>query len=123
MPVFDGVIRKRPLAVQNEGSAPAFISCSFMGNTSIPGITDVVLYANSNNASATSLTCMLVTGVSGGSDAPRYLAKTVTMPGNSRLNQFSWRFEEFGLLDNLTSASCNLPVGTGLTLSEIHYVK
>ncbi len=29
LPAFEGAIRKRPLAVQNEGTTNAFVTCSF----------------------------------------------------------------------------------------------
>lgn len=124
LPVFDGQIRKRPLAVQNEGTAAAFISCSFMGtDLAAAGILGVLLLSDNSNTAAVTLTCTLVTGASGGVTGQRFLPQTITMPASSRLNRFRWFAADFGLgnLDNVTSASCNLPVGTGLSLAVIYY--
>ncbi|MEO6138716.1 MAG: hypothetical protein ABIP11_08660, partial [Luteimonas sp.] len=65
LPVFDGQIRKRPLAVQNEGTSAAFVSCSFMDtDRSVNGVTDVFLYADNNTSSSVTVNCTLVTDIS-----------------------------------------------------------
>jgi hypothetical protein len=124
LPVFDGQIRKRPLAVQNEGTASAFVSCAFMSPAAGgAGVDQIRLYADNNTGSPVDITCTLVSGVSH-NGVPRYFPKTITMPANSGLNEFLWTAADNGGVnfnDIALSASCNLPVGTGLSLSEIYY--
>ncbi len=123
LPVFDGQIRKRPLAVQNEGTSAAFVSCSFMDtDRSVNGVTDVYLYADNNTSSSVTVNCTLVTGVSG--LGPQYFPKSIVLPANSKLNQFLWTSADNGG-SNFSSfainASCQLPVGTGLTSSFVYF--
>ncbi len=127
LPVYDGQIRKRPLALQNEGTASAYVSCSFMstvdgigGSRSIGG---VFLYADNNTGSDVDMTCTLVDGISG--SAPIYIPKTITMSANSRGNTFYWLVNDNGgeRFYVTVNASCNLPVGVGLTSSFIFFLE
>ncbi len=123
LPVFDGQIRKRPLAIQNEGTASAYVTCSFMGtDRTDAGITDIYLYADNNSAAEVDITCTLVTGASGVGAA--YYAKTLTIPANTPTNLFFWDAADNGgeNFDNYTTnVSCNLPVDTGLTATFIYF--
>jgi hypothetical protein len=126
LPVFDGNIRKRPLAVQNEGTAAAFVSCSLMDTSGGVGgassVTSVFMYADNNTGAAVDLTCTLVDGYSGGTNV--FLPKTLTLPANSKAHPFLWTAAadnggaNFNWTTNLT---CQLPVGTGLSLSFVYY--
>jgi hypothetical protein len=123
LPVFDGQIRKRPLAVQNEGTSAAFVSCSFMDtDRSVNGVTDVYLYADNNTSSPVTVNCTLVTGISG--DYPQYFPKSILLPANSKLNGFVWSSTDNGgsnFSNKAINASCQLPVGTGLTSSFVYF--
>lgn len=123
LPAFEGQIRKRPLAIQNEGTAAAFVSCSFMGtDAAADGITEILLYADNRTAADIELTCTLVTGASGVS--PTYYPKTITLPALSTANGFRWSEEDNGgnpFSHFSNNVSCNLPVGTGLSISFIYY--
>lgn len=123
LPAFEGQIRKRPLAVQNEGTASAFVSCSLMAERdSIGGIKGVYLYADNRTGAPISLSCTLVTGVSGGTSF--FYPKTITMPANSALNQFMWTPADNGGVNFNNFAanlSCSLPVGTGVSITFIDY--
>lgn len=123
LPVFDGQIRKRPLAVQNEGTASAFITCSFLGEeSSLPtgGAQAITLYANNQTANNINLACTLVAGQVG---SPVFLPKTITMPPNSSFNGFVWTAADNGgqSLGVIGNVSCSLPVMTGLSLSIVAY--
>jgi hypothetical protein len=119
LPTFDGQIRKRPLAVQNEGTSSAFVSCAFMVPSKGTGVTQVTLTADNNTSSPVDISCTLVSGVS--HFTATYHPKTITLPANSGLNYLQWtaadnggaNFDDFAL-----SASCNLPVGTGLSFTQ-----
>jgi hypothetical protein len=123
LPVFDGQIRKRPLAVQNEGTASAFVSCSFVTPGDFVGVFQISLYADNNTGSAIDISCTLVSGISK-SGVPTYLPQTIKMAANSGINRFVWTAADNGGVNfnnYALSASCNLPPGTGLSLSEIFF--
>jgi hypothetical protein len=122
LPVFDGQIRKRPLAIQNVGTASAYVSCSFMTPAHGTGVNSVNLIAENNTGTAVDVSCTLVVGVS--KLAPTYFPKTITLPANSGLNSFTWTAANNGGVpfdSYAISASCSLPVGTGLSLSQLFY--
>lgn len=126
LPAFDGQIRKRPLAIQNEGNASAFVSCSLMGTTrSVAGIFTIQVLADNNTASSVTLTCTLVTGLSK-FGTQQFLPKTITMPANSGglTNVLGWnRLDNGGMFFNnfTVNVSCNLPVGTGLSRISVFF--
>ena len=124
LPVFEGQIRKRPLALQNEGFTPAFVTCSFMNtDRSVDGMKAVYLYADNDRGVDRLMTCTLVTGIPG-SMAPEFIVKSILLPANSRLNEFLWTPADHGgqnFNNYTTNVSCNLAVGTGLTASFVYY--
>ncbi|MEP6634230.1 MAG: hypothetical protein ABJA62_08460 [Luteimonas sp.] len=124
LPVFDGQIRKRPLAIQNEGTASAFISCSLLGtDRSFAGITQIEVFANNNTASVVHLSCTLITGLSK-FGTQQFLPKTIVMPVGGGLNIFQWSLPDNGgnPFNNFTvNVSCDLPVGIGLSIMFIDF--
>ena len=111
LPVFEGNIRKRPTAVANEGTAPAFVSCSMeTAAESSTGVSELILVLYNRNASAVSVTCSLVHSFqSGGTVVP----KTLSLPGNGERTFFIWTPADVGNPTSLRFAnySCGLPVG------------
>ena len=119
LPTYEGVIRKRPLAIQNEGTSPAFVSCS---------LTTTLVYASAGssetaylgltNSSATSasVTCTLVDVGYGGS-TPAYKTRTATVPANGfREIQWSAANDNGGVpFRTSPNISCNLTPGIGIT--------
>jgi hypothetical protein len=124
LPAFETQIRKRPLAVQNEGTANSFITCSFeadVGNAT--GNAPVLLdtYFSNNTAASINLTCTAVTGFQGGTN--EFVSKTVTMPAGGDGNLF-WADTDFddGFASGLVSISCNIPRGAGINDTYIFWV-
>ncbi len=117
LPVFDGNIRKRPLAMQNEGSTSAFVTCAFRGATLfwrqgvITGIT-----VNLRNDASTSRTigCTLVTQ-NPLNNAPSYSTLSRQLaPGASATMQ--WDADGNGSTLFYTPAvSCSLPPGAAIS--------
>lgn len=115
LPAFDGLIRKRPRALQNEGGSSAFVSCSFTGDVfSIDGRTVQASAVLTNNTSSMmSVTCTLINGEF---TVPNYLPKTLAIASGG-FTQFSWSAVDNGG-NNLTpfvSMSCSLPPGIGIS--------
>ncbi|MEP6634666.1 MAG: hypothetical protein ABJA62_10715 [Luteimonas sp.] len=117
LPNFEGNIRKRPLAVQNEGTASAFITCSFSTQYDTADINQVgyfTLFFNNQTASAKNVTC---TGVAGYASnlTNTFISKNVSVAANSEGEI------DFVPADNggqgyypLVNVSCNIPVGVGI---------
>lgn len=124
LPAFETQIRKRPLAVQNEGTGPAFITCSFevdvanaIGNA--PILLDT--YFSNNTAAPINLTCTAVSGFQGGTN--EFVPQTIQLaPGNEQGNLF-WVDTDFegGLGSGVISISCNLPPGVGVNDTYIFW--
>lgn len=120
LPVFETSIRKRPLAVQNEGTSDAFVTCSFefdsvnaIGNTA----TLVDTYFTNTSDTEQTMTCTAVTGFEGDLEFPNeYVSQTFVIEPGEQANPY-WidtDFEDGGLASGLVSISCNVPAGVGV---------
>lgn len=123
LPNFEGAIRKRPLAVQNEGGTNAFITCAFAteGGQAIDGSRSLSTWYFNANEAATDVTCTAVTGYQTGSN--EFVSETVTIdPGEQ--GQIFWSDADFvdGLGD-LVAISCNLAPGIGINDTYINWVE
>lgn len=113
LPAFDGLIRKRPLAVQNEGTSPAFVTCSY---PSQGRITVLNQWVNTGAGTQLTISCTAVTSYATGSNV--FVTKSVTVgPGTNQAN-LSWVPADFGgtttFPSNFINLSCNLPPGAAL---------
>jgi len=122
LPVFDVQLRKRPLAVVNEGDASAFVTCAFTRHGNSDSILTLLMFAQNTGANSQDLTCTLVAGVAGAADN-QLVVKTVTLPpGQPR--QISWTGGDFSggvVPDTQYSMSCSLPPGIGLNDSYLSF--
>ena len=114
LPSFEGALRKRPLAVQNEGTAPAFVTCG-LATEGRAYFVEVV--ARSTVGTALTLTCTLVNGWDGGT-TNGYSTKTVTLPADGGRDGFGWQPQDFGNVGTFAhealSVTCNLPAGANI---------
>jgi hypothetical protein len=115
LPVFDGVVRKRPLAVQNEGSSGTFVTCGLEGKFGAQPVASYIFIGLVNNSSsATTVNCTLVDGRSSISD-PVYLPKSLLLPANQPLGELGWSSADNAGNNFIYPAiSCSLPPGTGI---------
>lgn len=112
LPVFDGNVRKRPLAVQNEGSSNAFVSCAM--NTEDGPAFAAEVWFHSNSGSAADVTCTGVAGFLGASEAS---VKSVNLPGDGSQDSILWTEADFpggSMGSGLFAVSCNLQPGQGI---------
>ncbi len=116
LPTYDGNIRKRPLAIQNEGSTVAFVTCSFPTDATAGSFFKAFMNLDNSSAAARSVTCTLVQGVSGSSTRPS-ITKTVVLPANTTQTTMRWEAADNGgvALSPVVSASCSLPEGTAIS--------
>lgn len=111
LPVFDGVIRKRPLAVQNEGDSNSFITCGMRGVTNVGSRnTTVQLHFVNNGATARSVSCTMVGGLSGFADPIYRTGGSYIQPGN--IGTIAWLEQPDGFY--FSAISCALPPGMGI---------
>ena len=126
LPVFETAIRKRPLAVQNEGTASSFVTCGFeteIYQSATGGPIGIDLYFSNNTAQEQTVTCTAVTGWQGGDN--EYVAfEAVMEPGADQGNIFviDSDFENDGMATGLLAVSCNLPAGTGINDSYVYWI-
>lgn len=121
LPVFETAIRKRPLAIQNEGATTTFITCSFASqggaNQDVRNPTEVLVYFNNTSGKAVSLSC---TGVTGYATRPgHYVVKEVKLGADGAQGHLSWKAADFGEKEpyfpsGLFSISCGLPPGAAI---------
>lgn len=126
LPVFDTQIRKRPLAVGNEGAAPAFVTCSLpQGYYPETVINGVVILLN-RGASPVSASCTLVDGVTGEitGTAPGYYPQSAELaPGVA--TPLVWYPDDHGLesFHPYQSYSCLLPPGVEINVVGHDYIE
>lgn len=114
LPNFEGALRKRPLAVSNEGTSTAFVSCSMAKILGSPsGITAVYGLFTNRTGAPVSISCTLVDGYAGPGAAPVYLPKTLSVAANNYATLF-WTSaaDNGGIAFVLANLNCALPAGT-----------
>lgn len=119
LPTYEGVIRKRPLAIQNEGASSAFVSCSLTTSFvyATAGSSEAVYLGFTNSSSgSSSVTCTLV-DIGFGASAPTYRTKTFSVQANgSREVQWNAANDNGGVpFRTSPNISCNLTPGIGIT--------
>lgn len=118
LPAFEGQIRKRPLAVANEGTTGAFVTCAFTTSQLALGIKGYEARMTNFGTVPQNISC---TGVTGEENNATYFTKSMTVnPGQSQLLSYSNILDNLGVLfNNRLSFSCNLPPGVGLNNNSV----
>lgn len=116
LPVFDGKIRKRPLAVVNEGTSNAFVTCSFttVGLPFVSPTTFIEYYVSYDGPlPEADITCTLVAGVEDGASTPEFDTRTGTFESGATPDSFTYIPEQFAgdRIPGVVSFQCNLPPG------------
>lgn len=122
LPVFDGNIRKRPMALGNEGAATAFVTCdtdsidNFGGGHS--GI--AVYVRNRAGAAGVQVNCTLVDGVF---TASTFHPKTSPAMEAGEVSLIEWTAaDDNGGINFVAPAiSCGLPAGVDIPAVEFIY--
>lgn len=118
LPAADSQIRKRPLALRNEGTATAFVSCSIPVNFAGPNFVIDVHVVNRSAVPAT-VNCTLVDGVVAeiGETDPGYYPLSVNLvPGGGGLLQWWAPDFDLGTFTSAANLSCALPPGVEIAL-------
>jgi len=128
LPNFEGLLRKRPMAVANEGTSTAFVSCSVhmpsifnVGGATNPGMDQVWLGFRNRSAAAVTVNCSLVTS-NGAGVASLTIAKSVSVPAGGFTEAFwSGAADNGGTNFRLPAFSCALPPSTDITHVVYNY--
>lgn len=110
LPAYETAIRKRPLALTNEGVAPAFVTCSLprMDGEWLEAPHSMTIHVAAG-ATAATISC---TGVSGW----HRVVRSASLQANA-LGALHWNGDLFDLFHNF-NVSCSLPPGTSIIASE-----
>jgi len=123
LPVYDANVRQRPLAIQNEGVTPGFVTCGFAVDENADNVRDFGVQVRNRSLVTQTVTCTAVVGDDrNGAD---YYAKSITLaPGAAGV--LSWIAAQNGENDGWdgpVGSSCLLPPGTSLTKTAVSWVR
>jgi hypothetical protein len=127
LPTYDTSLRKRPLAISNEGDQTAFISCSIrvpLGSLEGGGtnVTTVVVLLTNRGSEAQSVPCTLVDGVAGPFPTfpAVYLPKTAQIQPGGFAPIYWFDFETEAERFRLPNLSCALPPETEINIVQMN---
>lgn len=112
MPVYDTDVRKRPLAVVNEGTTSAYITCSLTTDLGSLGVISYGTKLSNEGSSSKTINCTAVTGEE---TSAQYYPKSVNIPAGAQAVLEWTALDNGGLVfEHPVSLSCLLPPDTGL---------
>jgi len=123
LPVFDTSIRKRPLALANEGSSTAFVTCDSENNEeSFGGFQEVgVYFTNRGGSSGLTVSCTLVKG---SFNASGYIPKSTAAIPAAGYGSITWTLaDNGGVYYPAAAVSCGLPPGVDISLVNFKYIE
>lgn len=123
LPAYEGMIRKRPLAMQNEGSGPAFVTCSLVAHHRYDDVPVnqyfqwAMLRVRSSSGTALTISCTGVWGYGLPSDM-HYETASIVLPADGATVDLAWDRPAAGWPGpnpgHVFSASCSLPPGAAV---------
>lgn len=129
LPSFEGALRKRPLAIANEGSAPAFVSCSAPNGYNAAENRDVVATFVNRGATTATVNCTMVDGLAAEHATlnpelppPGYYPKSVDInPGAVGVMLWTPADEGVAAFTVYGNLNCSLPPGVEINLVGVDY--
>lgn len=130
LPAFETQIRKRPLAVQNEGSSNSFVTCAFTSQGSYGATTTnpttIVVWFNAIGGADVTINCTGVSGYQTGNN--EYIPKSAVAPASGGQVGMTWSAADFeGAPANFPAGafaiSCNLPPGGAINDSRMTFAE
>lgn len=113
LPAFDGLIRKRPKAMANEGTSVAFVTCvALQQRSSVNRVRGFQVALGNSNTFAVELSCTLVDGWQSITYSPANTRSVSIPPGSYRNLEWSAALHNAGNLYSSPAVSCQLPGGT-----------
>ena len=118
LPVYEGQIRKRPLAVVNESAEPAFVTCALSGEEVSLNVQSFGTRISNGSDVAVTVSCTAVVGDELATAS--YIPKNITLSPGSAGNLTWTGADAGGLLTSKSIAlSCNLPPFAALNRNRI----
>lgn len=122
LPNFEGSLRKRPLAVANEGTTTAFVTCGIhipsifsVGGATNPGMDHAWVGFRNRSGADVTVNCSLVES-NGDGTAQASIAKSITVAaGGFTEAQWDGTADHAGTNFRLPAFSCALPPATDIT--------
>lgn len=129
LPSFEGSLRKRPLAVINEGTSTAFVTCAFEidDEQAVNGADYYGAYFINKGTVAATVTCTGVSGIETGAGGATVVMKSksaiVPPNGTTQAPLFFDSVSDYGgaAIYPLTAISCQLPPGVGVNDTYVGY--
>ncbi|MEN1973038.1 hypothetical protein WCE34_12010 [Luteimonas sp. MJ204] len=118
LPVFEGLIRKRPLAVVNESDAPAFVTCALANEEVSLNVQSFSTRISNSSTAPVTVTCTAVVGDELATAS--YIPKSITLAGGTAGN-LTWSGADAGglLTSKSIALSCRLPPMAALNRNRI----
>lgn len=116
LPSFEGRLRKRPLAIANEGTSNAFLSCTLpLDQTTVQANTVVAVGLVNRSDALVAVACTFVDGTVPellGGVAPTLYPKNIAIAAGEGASLL-WNASEYELeaFSKIASVSCSLPPG------------
>ncbi|MEP6635012.1 MAG: hypothetical protein ABJA62_12480 [Luteimonas sp.] len=129
LPSFEGALRKRPLAINNEGTTASFVSCTVDSEAAYAAqqVQDIAILFT-NRGAATAVNCTLVDGIAtatagplAGVGVPEFFPKTLNLAAGTAggtHGKLGWNLTDKPAGFFLPAVSCLLPPGV-----EINFVQ
>lgn len=117
-PVYETLLRKRPLSYENEGDSVAFVTCALTTEEVSLNVQSFSTRVSNRSAQPQTVTCTAVVGDELATAS--YIPKSVTLqPGTS--GNITWSGADAGglLTSRSIAMSCYLPPMTGLNRNRV----
>lgn len=112
LPVHDANVRKRPLAIANEGATTAFVSCSLQTPIGAGGVSDIALSLKNRSSVSAQVTCTFVEGAHFDEELNFFFPKSVTVSaGSYTWMNWNYTFDNSGQVLFGARFNCALPPG------------
>lgn len=129
LPSFEGALRKRPLAIANQGATPAFVSCSAPSGYRSAGNRNFLVTFVNRTTEAVAVNCTLVDGVVDELAAlvpmfapPVYYPKSIAVSaGAAGIVVWSPAGEGVEAFTEYANVNCILPPGVEINLVGADY--
>lgn len=118
LPAYEGQTRKRPLAVMNEGTTNAFVTCAYSTEENAVGVRDFKTAVTNISSVVAVVNCTAVIGEEQANAV--YIPKSVTLsPGAT--GEIAWTQADNGgtVFAQSVAISCNLPPLVGLNRNRV----
>lgn len=118
LPVYDSSLRKKPLAVANQGQTTAFMSCAVLDH--LAGVADILVSLKNRSAADAEVTCTFIDGSHLSEGTNTYFPKSVSVSaGTNNFIDWNYVFDNGGQVMFSINFSCALPAGVEMGIIQV----